>query len=112
MAHYDAAEAQRWAEDQAFWLGQWNAAGQRCHFQSHRTGRLAKEWDHLGVVHEELRETEAGYTKELLRFVHEQAPRLDRIRRSLDEISARLAAGQTKVQGSQDHSQDRGDASP
>jgi len=112
VAHYDAAEAQRWAEDQAFWLGQWNAAGHRCHFQARRTGRLAKEWDHLGVVHEELRETEASYTKELLRFGHDQAPRLDRIRRSLDEIAARLAAGQPRVQDSQDHSQDRGDASP
>jgi hypothetical protein len=112
VAHYDAAEAQRWAEDQSFWLGQWNAAGHRCHFQARRTGRLAKEWDHLGVVHEELRETEASYTKELLRFGHDQAPRLDRIRRSLDEIAARLAAGQPRVQDSQDHSQDRGDASP
>jgi len=112
VAHYDAAEAQRWAEDQAFWLGQWNAAGHRCHFQALRTGRLAKEWDHRGVVHEELRETEASYTKELLRFGHDQASRLDRIRRSLDEIAARLAAGQPRVQDSQDHSQDRGDASP
>jgi hypothetical protein len=110
VAHYDAAEAQRWAEDQAFWLGQWRAAGQRCHFQTPRTGRLAKEWDHLGVVHEELRETEASYTKELLRFGHDQAPRLDRIRKSLDEIAGRLAAGQPKVPDSQDHSQDRGDA--
>ena len=27
VAHYDADEAQRWAEDRAFWLGQWRAAG-------------------------------------------------------------------------------------
>jgi hypothetical protein len=111
VAHYDAAEAQRWAEDQAFWLGQWKAAGQRCHFPAQHTGPLAKEWDHLGVVHEELRETEASYTKELLRFGHDQAPRLDRIRKSLDEIAARLAAGQPKTQDPPDHSQDRGDAS-
>jgi hypothetical protein len=113
VAHYDPAEAQRWSEDQAFWLGQWKAAGQRCHFQDRHAGRLAKEWEHLGVVHEDLRETEAGYTKELLRFGHDQAPRLDRIRKSLDEIGARLSAGQPKTQDAQDHAQaqDRGDAS-
>jgi hypothetical protein len=115
VAHYDADEAQRWAEDQSFWLGQWKAAGQRCHFPAQHAGRLAKEWDHLGVVHEELRETEASYTKELLRFGHDQAPRLDRIRKSLAEIAARLAAGQPKTQDPpddpRDHSQDRGDAS-
>ena len=120
VAHYDPAEAQRWSEDQSFWLGQWKAAGQRCHFEVRHPGRLAKEWDHLGVVHEELRETEASYTKELLRFGHDQAPRLDRIRKSLDEIGARLSgAGQPKTQDQddhsqgrpQDHSQDPGDAS-
>jgi hypothetical protein len=113
VAHYDAEEAQRWAEDQAFWLGQWRAAGGRCHFQQRRAGPLAKEWDHLGVVHEELRETEASYTKELLRFGHDQAPRLDRIRKSLAEIGARLSKGQPKTEAlpkNQD-SQDRGDAS-
>jgi hypothetical protein len=113
VAHYDAEEAQRWAEDQAFWLGQWRAAGGRCHFQQRRAGPLAKEWDHLGVVHEELRETEASYTKELLRFGHDQAPRLDRIRKSLAEIGARLSEGQPKNEApprNQD-SQDRGDAS-
>ena len=96
VAHYDAAEAQRWAEDQAFWLGQWRAAGSRCRFQEHRAGQLAKEWDHLAVVHEELRETEASYTKELLRFGHDQAPQLDRIRKSLDEIGARLSGSSRK----------------
>ena len=100
VAHYDAEEAQRWSEDQAFWLGQWRAAGGRCQFQERRAGRLAKEWDHLAVVHEELRETEASYTKELLRFGHDQAPRLDRIRRSLDEIGARLSGEQPKTQDS------------
>ena len=33
-----------------------------------RTGPLAKEWEELGVIHAELRDTEASYTKELLRF--------------------------------------------
>jgi hypothetical protein len=110
VAHYDAVEAQRWAEDQSFWLGQWRAAGDRCHFQERRTGRFSKEWEHLGVVHTDLRETEAAYTQQLLRFGHDQAPRLDRIRKSLDEIGARLS--QNPPPAAQAASQDRGDASP
>jgi hypothetical protein len=116
VAHYDAVEAQRWSEDQSFWLGQWRAAGERCHFQERRIGRFAKEWEQLGVVHEDLRETEAGYTKELLRFGHDQAPRLDRIRKSLAEIGARLTEGTKKATDSPadspPDSKDRGDASP
>lgn len=91
VAHYDADEAQRWSEDQAFWLGQWKAAGGRCHFEERRGGKLAKEWERMGVVHAELRETEASYTKELIRFGRDQAPRLDRIRESLADIGKRLS---------------------
>jgi hypothetical protein len=103
MAHYDAAEAQRWSEHQAFWLGQWKAAGERCQFQERRGGKLGKEWEALGVVHAELHETEASYTKELLRFGRDQAPRLDRIRESLATIAKRLLVTQD--------SQDSGDTS-
>lgn len=91
VAHYDADEAQRWAEDQAFWLGQWTAAGARCRFDERRGGKLGKEWEQLGVAHAELRETEASYTKELLRFGQNQAPRLDRIRENLNNIGKRLS---------------------
>jgi hypothetical protein len=123
FSHYDVAEAQRWAEDQSFWLGQWKAAGRRCHFQERRVGRFAKEWEHLGVVHADLRETEAAYTRDLLHFGQDQAPRLDRIRKSLDEIGARLSEGpkihtEARSEARSDtpsepptDSQDRGDAS-
>lgn len=90
VAHYDAAEAQRWSEDRTFWLGQWQAADQRCKFAEPRSGPYAKEWEQLGVIHAELRETEATYTKELLRFGQNQAPRLDRIRERLQNVGARL----------------------
>ena len=91
VAHYDADEAQRWSEDQSFWLGQWKAAGDRCHFTELRAGKLGKEWEQLGTVHTELRETEASFTKELIRFGRDQAPRLDRIRESLAAVGKRLA---------------------
>lgn len=90
IAHYDAAEAQRWAEDRAFWLGQWKAADQRCHFAATRPGRFNKEWEQLSVIHAELRETEASYTKELLRFGRDQAPRLARIIERLERVGQKL----------------------
>jgi hypothetical protein len=96
VAHYDAAEAQRWSEDGSFWLGQWKAAGDRCRFDQHRPGKLGKEWEQLGTVHAELHETEASYTKELTRFGRDQAPRLDRVRESLAAVGKRLAEGRQK----------------
>jgi hypothetical protein len=90
IAHYDADEAQRWAEDRAFWLGQWKAADERCHFAAARPGKLSKEWEQLAVIHAELRETEASYNKELLRFGKDQAPRLARIIERLDRVGKKL----------------------
>lgn len=90
VAHYEADEAQRWESDRRFWLGQWKAADERCHFAATRPGKFTKEWEQLAVIHAELRETEASYSKELLRFGKDQAPRLDRIRERLDRVGAKL----------------------
>jgi hypothetical protein len=90
LAHYDAAEAQRWSEDQSFWLGEWKAAGKRCVFGSPRSGPLSKEWEELAVIHAELRETEAAYTKDLLHFGQTEAPRLDRVRERLIHVGNSL----------------------
>jgi hypothetical protein len=92
VAHYDVSEAQRWSEDRSFWLGQWRAADQRCHFAQPRAGKHAKDWEQLSVVHADLKDTEALYTKELVRFGQDQAPRLDRIRERLEAVGKRLAA--------------------
>jgi hypothetical protein len=90
IAHYDAEEAQRWADHRTFWLGQWKAADERCHFAAARPGKFTKEWEQLAVIHAELRETEASYTKELLRFGKDQAPRLARIKERLDRVGEKL----------------------
>lgn len=92
IAHYDADEAQRWSEERSFWLGQWRAADERCLFGQDRSGKYAKEWEELGVIHAELRDTEASYTKELSRFGANEAPRLDRIREQLEKVGRQLAA--------------------
>lgn len=92
LAHYDADEAQRWAESESFWLGQWKAAGQRCRFGERRKGALAKSWEELGVIYDELKNTETTYTKELHAFAQHQAPRLDQMRERLKSVSQRIGA--------------------
>jgi hypothetical protein len=91
IAHYDVDEAQRWAEDKTFWIGQWKAAGGRCHFQQPRAGKLAKEWEQLGEVYAALQHTEESYTKELIRFGQNQAPSLDHISQRLTQIGKRMS---------------------
>jgi hypothetical protein len=91
IAHYDSDEAQRWSEDRSFWLGQWKAADQRCHFTAPRAGQFSKEWEQLSVIHAELRETEASYHKELLHFSKNQAPQMDRIRERLEHVGKNLS---------------------
>jgi hypothetical protein len=114
IAHYDIDEAQRWAEDRAFWLGQWKAADERCHFAAPRPGKLAKEWEQLAAIHAELHETEASYDKELRRFGNDQAPRLARIQERLDRVGQKLATGGSEPAASppQNASKDAGDTTP
>ena len=115
IAHYDANEAQRWAEDRAFWLGQWKAADERCHFAAARPGKFTKEWEQLAAIHAELHETEASYNKELLRFGQVQAPRLDRIKERLDRVGHMLGTSSAAEMGESPQSTtsiDAGDTTP
>jgi hypothetical protein len=114
IAHYDADEAQRWSEHRAFWLGQWKAADERCHFAATRPGKFSKEWEQLAVIHAELRETEASYTKELLRFGRDQAPRLDRIKERLERVGNKLGtSGAAEGESPQSSASiDAGDTTP
>jgi hypothetical protein len=115
IAHYDSAEAQRWAEARSFWLGQWKAAEERCHFSVPRRGRFAKEWEQLSVIHGELHETEASYNKELLRFGKDQAPRLDRIIERLERLGKKLgtsAAAMGESPQSNASMEDAGETTP
>jgi len=90
LAHYDTDEAQRWAESESFWLGQWKAAGERCRFTQRHQGPLAKSWEELPVIYDELKNTEATYTKELQGFARHQAPRLDQMRERLKSVGQRM----------------------
>jgi hypothetical protein len=90
LAHYDAAEAQRWSDGESFWLGEWKAAGERCRYGEPRRGPLAKSWEELRVIYVELRDIEATYMKELHGFAKNQAPRLDQTRERLKSVSRRI----------------------
>jgi hypothetical protein len=57
-----------------------------------RKGPLAKSWDELRVIYEELNNTEVTYTKELQRFAQQQAPRLDQMRARLESVGQRIGS--------------------
>jgi hypothetical protein len=88
MAQPSSGEIQDWAEAGGYWRGQWKAVGARCGFDRRRG---EKNWEEMAVLHEELRETEAGYTKEISHFGKELAPRLGRLRERLARIGERLS---------------------
>jgi hypothetical protein len=89
LGHYDVNEVQRWAEAGSYWRGQWKAVGRRCGFERRRGRPL---WEEMAVLHDELRATEASFTKEILRFGKEQGPKLDRLRERLQRIGRELGA--------------------
>lgn len=91
MADTDPVEVQDWAEAGSYWRGQWKAVGERCGFERRRG---AKNWEEMAVLHEELRETEAGYTREISRFGKDLAPRLGRLRERLARVGERLSLSQ------------------
>jgi hypothetical protein len=97
LGGYDQAEAQRWASEGAFWRNQWRAVGERCRLNRPAPARGGKELDEMVGAYRELEDTAAVYTKELLRFGREQAPRLDRIRIRINRIGKRLENKQGRL---------------
>jgi hypothetical protein len=92
LGGYDPAEAQRWADEGDIWRNQWRVLGERCRFGQPVPAPAPPQFDELSAAYKELGDTAAVYTKELLRFVREQAPRLDRLRSRITRIGERLAA--------------------
>jgi hypothetical protein len=92
LGGYDQEEAQRWAGEGDIWRNQWRVLGERCRFGRPLPTPAPREYDELDSAYKELGDTASVYTKELLRFVREQAPRLDRLRSRITKIGERLAA--------------------
>ena len=91
LSGYDQEEAQRWASEGDIWRNRWKALGERCRFGHPVRTPTPPEFDELGAAYREMADTAALYTKELLRFGREQAPRLDRLRSRINRIEERLA---------------------
>jgi hypothetical protein len=90
LGGYDQREAQRWAGEGDYWRNQWKVLGTRCHLDRPAPAGSPKELDEMVGAYRDLAETGAVYTKELLRFGREQAPRLDRVKNRINRIGKRL----------------------
>jgi hypothetical protein len=62
----------------------------RCRYGDLRGTKMHKEVEEMAAAHDDLRETEAIYTRELLRFGRDQVPRLDRIQVRVEKIGERI----------------------
>ena len=83
-------KAQSWAEEVYKWRDGWTALGKRCRFRDGAVEGRPKEFDNMVAAYNEVADMEAVYTKDLLRFGKELAPRLDRLRKQIDSIGQRL----------------------
>jgi hypothetical protein len=92
LGPYDQGEAQRWASEGDIWRSQWRQLGERCRFAQPAPASAPPHFEQLGAAWQELGDTATTYTKELLRFVREQSPRLDRLRIRINRIGTRLGS--------------------
>jgi hypothetical protein len=92
LGPYDQGEAQRWASEGDIWRSQWRQLGERCRFGQPAPAPAPPHFEELGAAWRELGDTATTYTKELLRFVREQSPRLDRLRIRINRIGTRLGS--------------------
>jgi hypothetical protein len=90
LGGYEPREAQRWSDEGTYWRNQWKLLGERCHLDRPAPAGAPKVLDEMVGAYRDLEETAVVYTKELLRFGREQAPRLDRVRQRIDRIGKRL----------------------
>lgn len=90
LGGYSPDQAQTWSDEGAVWRSRWKLLGSRCRLSGGATGRPPAILDQISALHRELDETERVYTRELLKFARDQAPRLDRVKQRLAKISERL----------------------
>lgn len=92
LAGYEAAEAQRWAEEGTNWEAQWRVLGERCRFDEIRRTPHRKELEEMVAAYVDLAQTRDIYTRAFKRFGTDQAPRLERIRKRMQKIGERIAS--------------------
>ena len=91
LGGYDSDEARRWSGEGQVWRRRWSVLGERCRLVEHRTGTHNKDIEAMAAAHEELGSIQTTYSRELLRFGSELAPRLDRINKRVEQIGENLA---------------------
>ena len=92
LGGYASEEARRWSDEGAVWRNRWRVFGERCRLVEQRPTPPNKDMEAMAAAYEELGSIQTTYSRELLRFGSELAPRLDRINKRVDEIGERLAA--------------------
>jgi hypothetical protein len=91
LGGYNSEEARRWSGEGEVWRNRWRVFGQRCRLVEQRPAPTNKDMEAVAAAYEELGSIQTTYSRELLRFGSELAPRLDRINKRVDEIGERLA---------------------
>lgn len=92
LGGYDSEEARRWSGEGEVWRKRWRVFGERCRLAERGPEPANKDMEAMAAAYEELGSIQTTYSRELLRFGSELAPRLDRINKRVDEIGERLAA--------------------
>jgi len=90
LGGYDSGEAQRWASEGELWRKRWRVLGERCRFDEPRSGVPNKDMEAMAAAHDELGSIQRTYSRELLRFGNELAPRLDRINKRVEQIGEHM----------------------
>jgi hypothetical protein len=91
LGGYDSEEARRWSGEGEVWRNRWRVFGERCRLTERRPEPVNKDMEAMTAAYEELGSIQTTYSRELLRFGSELAPRLDRVNKRVDEIGERLA---------------------
>jgi hypothetical protein len=90
LGGYDSEEARRWADEGEVWRNRWRVLGQRCRMEEPRPSPPHKDFEAMAAAYQELGSIQTTYTRELLRFGSELAPRLDRTNKRVDQIGEHL----------------------
>ena len=92
LGGYDSEEARRWSAEGEVWRKRWRVFGERCRLVERGPLPPNKDIEAMAAAYVELGSIQTTYSRELLRFGSELAPRLDRINKRVDEIGEHLAA--------------------
>ena len=91
LGGYDSEEARRWSEEGEVWRSAGRCLASAAASSSCQPGLRNKDIEAMAAAHEELGSIQTTYSRELLRFGSELAPRLDRINKRVEQIGEHLA---------------------